>query len=142
MKLKKLGMLALSATFVCFLASCDFKTKNETPTTSDTTTVVVTDPVSDPEPQVDNKYKIFLLAQSSGFNGTYEEWLESIKGDSVVITVIDGKLKWKYSNEANYKELLDLNTLKGKDENDTKIMERELRSLKKIDDNYEKIILT
>lgn len=33
-------------------------------------------------------------------------------------------------------------TLKGKDENDTKILERELKSLKKIDDNYEKIILT
>ena len=33
-------------------------------------------------------------------------------------------------------------TLKGKDENDTKLLERELRSLKKIDDNYEKLILT
>lgn len=33
-------------------------------------------------------------------------------------------------------------TLKGIDENDTKILERELKCLKKIDDNYEKIILT
>lgn len=33
-------------------------------------------------------------------------------------------------------------SLKGKDENNTKILERELRSLKKIDDNYEKLILT
>ena len=33
-------------------------------------------------------------------------------------------------------------TLKGTDENDTKILDRELRALKKIDDNYEKIILT
>ena len=33
-------------------------------------------------------------------------------------------------------------TLKGIDINDTKILERELRSLKKIDDNYEKLILT
>lgn len=33
-------------------------------------------------------------------------------------------------------------TLKGIDENDTKILDRELRSLKKINDNYEKIILT
>ena len=33
-------------------------------------------------------------------------------------------------------------TLKGTDVSDTKILERELRSLKKIDDNYEKIILT
>ena len=33
-------------------------------------------------------------------------------------------------------------TLKGTDENDTRILERELRSLKKIDDNYEKVIIT
>ena len=33
-------------------------------------------------------------------------------------------------------------TLKGVDENDNKILERELRSLRKIDDNYEKFILT
>ena len=33
-------------------------------------------------------------------------------------------------------------TLKGIDENDNKILDRELRSLKKIDDNYEKLILT
>ncbi len=33
-------------------------------------------------------------------------------------------------------------TLKGLDENDNKIYERELRSLRKIDDNYEKLILT
>lgn len=33
-------------------------------------------------------------------------------------------------------------TLKGIDENDTKILDRELRALNKINDNYEKIILT
>ena len=35
-----------------------------------------------------------------------------------------------------------VDTLKGVDENDTKIVDRELRSLRKIDDNYEKLILT
>ena len=33
-------------------------------------------------------------------------------------------------------------TLKGTDQNDNKLLERELRSLRKINDNYEKIILT
>ena len=33
-------------------------------------------------------------------------------------------------------------TLRGVNENDTKILDRELKSLRKIDDNYEKIILT
>ena len=33
-------------------------------------------------------------------------------------------------------------TLKGMDKNDNRILDRELRSLRKIDDNYEKVILT
>ena len=44
------------------------------------------------------------------------------------------------NNERLYVQVAD--TLKGKDENDTKILDRELRSLKKIDDNYEKLIIT
>ena len=96
MIIKKIGMLALSTTLLFALASCDFN-KKETPTTLDTTTVVnTTDSGANDDPTVDNKYKIYLLAQSSGFNGTYEEWLASIKGDSISLKVIDGKLKWKY----------------------------------------------
>ena len=33
-------------------------------------------------------------------------------------------------------------TLRGMDDTDTKLFERELRSLKKIDDNYKKLIVT
>ena len=122
MKFKKLGMLALSATFLFALASCDFGSKKQTPTKDVTTTQKVTPTTNNPvtksnDTQVDNKYKIFLLAQSSGFNGTYEEWLASIKGDSISLKVVDGKLKWKYSleNDSEYRELLDLTSLKGAD---------------------------
>ena len=44
------------------------------------------------------------------------------------------------NNGRTYIQVTD--TLKGMDEFDTKIIDRELRSLKKINDNYEKIILT
>ena len=44
------------------------------------------------------------------------------------------------SNGRIYIQVTD--TLKGTDENDTRIRDRELKSLRKIDDNYEKIILT
>lgn len=34
------------------------------------------------EPKVEEQYEIFLLAKKSGYIGTYEEWLESIKGET------------------------------------------------------------
>ncbi|MBP5444959.1 MAG: hypothetical protein J6Y28_02190 [Acholeplasmatales bacterium] len=111
MKFKKLTILALSALSMFALASCKKEEKNEK-----TTSVITTK-----SGQVDQKYKIYLLAKDSGFNGTYEEWLESVKGekgengDSITVMVIDGKLKWKYSleDDSKYRLLLDLATLKG-----------------------------
>ena len=48
------------------------------------------------ENQEDERYDIYLLAQEAGYKGTYEEWLESIKGEkgedghSPVITIENG----------------------------------------------------
>ena len=63
----------------------------------------------------DGRYAIYKLAQDSNYQGTYEEWLASIKGDQVELSVIDNSLKWKYSNEPEsaYKTLVNLSTLKG-----------------------------
>ena len=64
----------------------------------------------------DERHKIYLLAQTSGYTGTYEEWLASISGKEIVLTVTsDNKLMWKYNNESDDKArlLLDLSTLKG-----------------------------
>ena len=113
MKLKKACLTTLAFLSLISLVSCK-KKKGSAKTTTKENTVVTTESQNNND-QVDKKYQIYLLAQTSGFTGTYEEWLESIKGDSVVITVSDGKLKWKYRNESDYKELLDLSTLKGKD---------------------------
>lgn len=65
----------------------------------------------------DGRYTIYKLAQESNYKGTYEEWLESIKGDKIELSVIDDSLKWKYSEEPDtaYKTLVNLSTLKGKD---------------------------
>ena len=43
----------------------------------------------------DGRYAIYKLAQDSNYPGTYEEWLASIKGDQVELSVIDNSLKWK-----------------------------------------------
>lgn len=42
-----------------------------------------------------------MLTKENDYKGTYEEWLESIKGDTVVLSVIDDEIKWKYKEEAD-----------------------------------------
>ena len=66
----------------------------------------------------DQRYKIYRLASESGFNGTYEDWLESIQGDAIELKVDNnGNLLWKYSQEGEdkYRVLYDLSSLKGED---------------------------
>ena len=58
---------------LCFsLVGCDFL-KNDQHTPSDETNYTVL--------EEQESYKIYRLAASSGYEGTYEEWLRSIKGD-------------------------------------------------------------
>ena len=63
----------------------------------------------------------------------YDVYIGKVDENEVDFVAInnDGKL---------YVQVAD--TLKGTDENDTKTIDRELKALRKIDDNYEKIILT
>lgn len=65
----------------------------------------------------DGRYSIYLLAKEKGYTGTYEEWIESLKGDKVVLVVEGDELKWKYSEEDNskYRTLITLSSIKGKD---------------------------
>lgn len=70
MRLKKLCITTLAFLSLISLASCKKKKDAKV-----TTNVITTN-----NAQVDEKYNIYLLAQQAGFNGTYEEWLETIKG--------------------------------------------------------------
>ena len=63
-----------------------------------------------------DQYNIYLLAQNSGYSGTYEEWLESIRGDQIELLLnSENKIVWKYSKEpdSSYRVLLDVSKLKG-----------------------------
>ena len=113
MKLKKVCMLTLAALSLFAFTSCN--EKNNGTTTKPTEVITTTAADNGNNDNIDKKYQIYLLAQQSGFSGTYEEWLESIKGDSISVIVESGKLKWKYSKEADtaYRELIDLAILKG-----------------------------
>lgn len=65
-----------------------------------------------------------LAVQASAFTGTYEEWLETVRGPQG-IPGIDGRttqlrvngtsLQWKYIDETVWIDLFDLGTLKGQD---------------------------
>ena len=71
MKLKKACLTTLAFLSLISLASCK---KKKASTTNNTDAPIVT-------VENDKKYQIYLLAQSAGFSGTYEEWLASIKGN-------------------------------------------------------------
>ena len=61
----------------------------------------------------DPRNQIYISAVSAGYQGTYEEWLESIKGDAIELKVADGYIQMKYKNESTWTNLLQLDTLKG-----------------------------
>ena len=44
-------------------------------------------------------YSAYEIAVQEGFVGTVDEWLESLKGDAVVLKSEDGVIYWKYSKE-------------------------------------------
>ena len=60
-----------------------------------------------------HKYFIYELASKSGYNGSYDEWLKSIKGDNdnpVEITMIDTALCWRYVGDEYFIPLYDLSS--------------------------------
>lgn len=65
------------------------------------------------------QYQIYKLAYDSGYNGTYEDWLNSISGrdgidgKSVEIDINDNNIVWRYVGEKEYKTIISLDGLKG-----------------------------
>lgn len=66
---------------------------------------------------VEPMWVIYQLALASGtVDSTYEEWLDTIKGQDgkeVTFTVEDGWIKWKYQGDTTWNNLVNLSTLKG-----------------------------
>ena len=63
------------------------------------------------EISTEGQYQIYKLAQESGYSGTYEEWLESIKGENgtpVELVVERGMLYWRYRGDSKLQPLFDL----------------------------------
>ena len=94
-------------------------TKNNKPTNTSTDVISSTDE----EKPNDEIYEIYKLAKKSGYTGTYEEWLASIKGDSVELRVESGNIEWKYKQDTAWTTLISLQELAGKDGTDGKKVE-------------------
>ena len=65
------------------------------------------------------EYKIYELALKSGYTGTYEEWLESIKGApgrdgrEIELDIKDNYIVWRYKGDSNWIQLKNVNDLIG-----------------------------
>lgn len=60
--------------------------------------------------------QVYAMAVSNGYSGTYEEWLESIKGekgDNIELRVYNGYIQWKTTSSTSWQNLISLNGLKG-----------------------------
>ena len=101
MKIKKLMLASLTslvgAASLFTLSSCIDKPANKT-----------TDITNE---NVDKKYQIYVLAKDSGYTGTYEEWLNEIKGDSVELKVENATILWRYTKDKDWIELINLSDL-------------------------------
>ena len=121
---KKYILLFVLLFFLSILTACGGNSEvtnntsnyNPTPTSDNPTSTPSSTPdstISTKQEDTTDQYIIYLLAQNSGYTGTYEEWLESIREDRIVIKVEDNKIMWKYSQEENYTTLFDLSSIKG-----------------------------
>ncbi|HHU56179.1 MAG TPA: InlB B-repeat-containing protein [Acholeplasmataceae bacterium] len=106
--IKKFNVLIIFFAFLFFLAGCNFFRKNNK------------------EDELTIKQKeIYQLAVEAGYQGSFEEWLDSIKGEKgdkgepgidgreVEFSVSDTYIKWRYVDETHWKNLIELNQIKG-----------------------------
>ena len=102
--MKKFKFLMLIFTLVlgvCYFSSCDSNSGD------------LGDEIIDSDS--DQRMKIYNLAVESGYDGTYEEWLSSIKGDYIQLSVTDTHIVWKYSMDTVWTNLVELSKFTGQD---------------------------
>lgn len=56
-------------------------------------------------------YSAYELAVKQGYKGTLEEWIASLKGAEVQLRQNNGDIEWKYSNEQEWRFLLNISTV-------------------------------
>ncbi len=113
MKKRLTSMLMTGLFFSCLfvVSSCanssdtDEIGKNNVSSNADTT--------DNTENTNDKMYSIYLSAKDSGYTETYEDWLNSIRGDVIELRIDSNFIQWKYKKENNWNNLIGLDSLVG-----------------------------
>lgn len=117
------------------LIGCDKKPTSFTITTTQPTTQMTTD--SELTTQLKQIYQ--LAVKQANYTGTYEEWLETVRGpqgipglngEEVMLQVASGYIQWKYDNDTTWTNLISLDSLRG----ETGLSGKEV--LFRVDSNY------
>jgi hypothetical protein len=104
---KTLGALLIASIFGVGLSACGLS-QNSSSSSSIISSSTTNNELSEQE-------KIYELAVNSGYTGTYEEWLNSIKGKSVELSVQEGVICWRHQGDTDWKILISVSSLKGED---------------------------
>ncbi len=124
--MSKITKLLLLGVFIFFLSGCDLFNAGEDPTTTIEQTVQTTEETAETtEEESDLTVKLKqiygLAVEADEFDGTYEEWLETVRGPKgddgreIVLQVSEGYVQWKYEGEDAWANLFDLSTVTGSD---------------------------
>jgi len=124
--MRKIAYFFFLAFFTLLLVGCDFfgttpsttvKTTPHNSTTTSTTDTSVTTSESELTMRLRSIYQLALDA--GAFNGTYEEWLDSVRGPQgepgrdVNLQVSGGYIQWQYAGDLTWTNLISLATLTG-----------------------------
>ena len=98
--MKKRLFLVVLAFFMLFMSGCDLFNGNKGNT----------------EEPVDSLYEVYKLAAANGYEGSYEDWIESIRGEngkSIELVVDNNYLCYKYAGDNILIPIYDLSQLMG-----------------------------
>lgn len=132
--MKKLILVFITLATILFLSGCDLFGNNQTTTnpltqqTTQETTQEATQANSDITQTTEEsaltiqlKYIYNLALDANAFSGTYQEWLETVRGPqgepgkSVSFQVADGYIQWQYVGDTTWSNLIELTALTGSD---------------------------
>ena len=107
---KKLLLLMLSGFIVFSTTSCD-SLLNNLPMVSNSESAQPSTSQEQEDVVLDQQFKIYQLATETGYYGSYEQWLNLIKNDSIMLAVIDNSIQWKTKSDSQWIKLIELENL-------------------------------
>ena len=112
-KIVRLFSLFFALFSICLLASCDLASM--IPDMSGSNSSETGDLEFDTPEQLK---QIYEMAVRQGYDGSYEDWMEELKGDQVEIRAENGYIQWRYAGSSKWQNIIALSELAGESGND------------------------